>query len=239
MEIRNIFEKFEENAAYTFATINGDYPETRIAHFLMYDDNGLYFQTMKVKPFYKQLKKTSKVSVCSLVSEQGAVSHDEDGLPDFAPGYFIKLSGDCKEIEIDELVSKAQKDKRFLPLVKDIQRYPTMTTFVVHSFSGEVFDYDFEKKKRDHKIYRERFAFGGAEIIPSGFFIEDSCVGCGLCKNICSFNAIVAGKKYFIDGNKCDECGMCYVICPKNSICAKNNLSEKEKEYIKSQIEIN
>lgn len=64
MDIKDIFEKDDKIGCCTFATINGDYPETRIAHFLAYDKEGLYFMTMTTKPFYKQLKQTGGKSAC-------------------------------------------------------------------------------------------------------------------------------------------------------------------------------
>ncbi len=40
MTIKEIFEHFNKIGCCTFATIDGEYPETRIAHFLVYDDEG-------------------------------------------------------------------------------------------------------------------------------------------------------------------------------------------------------
>jgi uncharacterized pyridoxamine 5'-phosphate oxidase family protein len=56
MKIEEIYKKFDDIGCLTFATIDGDYPETRIAHLFAWDEEGLYFRTMTVKPFYKQLK---------------------------------------------------------------------------------------------------------------------------------------------------------------------------------------
>ncbi len=222
LNTKEVFEGFEKISAYTFATIDGDYPETRIAHFLTYDDEGLYFQTMKVKPFYGQLKKTGKVAVCSLVAENVAATHDENGLPSFPEGYFIRVSGDVRELSFEELTVKAEKDSRFLPLVKDIERYPTMTTFVLYKYKGELYDYDFEMKNRDHKLERQRFSFGGMEVIPPGFTInKDKCISCGKCEVACTFKSIIPGEKYSINPNRCDECGSCALVCPVNAIETK------------------
>lgn len=226
-DTKEVFERFEKISAYTFATIDGDYPETRIAHFLTYDDEGLYFQTMKVKPFYKQLKTTGKVAVCSLVAENVAADHDENGLPSFPEGYFIRVSGDVRELSFEELELKAKKDPKFLPLIKDIERYPTMTTFVLYKYKGEVYDYDFEKKNRVHKLERQRFSFGGMEVIPPGFTIDkDKCIGCGSCRKVCTFSAIIPGEKYSINPNRCDECGSCYSVCPVNAVKAKTPMED-------------
>ena len=63
MDIADIYEKFEQIGCLTFATIDRDYPQTRIAHLFAYDHDGLYFRTMITKAFYDQLKKTEKVSI--------------------------------------------------------------------------------------------------------------------------------------------------------------------------------
>lgn len=245
LNTKEIFERFEKVSAYTFATIDGDYPQTRIAHFLTYDDEGLYFQTMKVKPFYRQLVETEKVSVCSLVADSVAATHDNDGLPSFPAGYTIRISGDIKELSYEELTAKAKYDDRFLPLIKDIERYPTMTTFVLYKYKGDIFDYDFEYNKRNHKIEREYFTFGGTNIVPPGFTIdEEICIGCGKCAKVCTFNAIIPGENYSINGSHCDECGSCYSVCPVNAILAKTPMEEeyrkecgkKIKEYLSFHI---
>lgn len=232
LTVKEIFDKFEVNAAYTFSTIDGEYPETRIAHLLTYDDEGLYFQTMKVKPFYKQLKETNKLSICSLATGQGAATHDENGLPNFEPGYFIKLNGDVRELSYKELENKAASDDRFVPLVNDIKRYPTMTTFVLYSFKGEVYDYDFAMKTRENKLERERFSYGGMKHIKSGFEISDKCIGCGLCAKVCTFKAIVPGEKHSIDSKRCDECGSCYSICPVNAVIPKYEMEETNRKIV-------
>ncbi|OON98065.1 MAG: hypothetical protein ATN36_01720 [Epulopiscium sp. Nele67-Bin005] len=60
MNIQQIYEAFDKIGCLTFATINDDYPETRIAHLRVYDEDGIYFMTMNTKPFYKQLTTTQK-----------------------------------------------------------------------------------------------------------------------------------------------------------------------------------
>ncbi|SHH98265.1 4Fe-4S binding protein [Clostridium grantii] len=228
LSTKKIFEKFEALSAYTFTTIDGEYPETRIAHFLTYDDEGLYFQTMKVKPFYCQLKKTNKVAACSLVADSVAATHDEDGLPDFPEGFFIKISGDVRELSFEELTKKSENDSKFLALVNDIERYPTMTTFILYRYKGELYDYDFAKKNRDHKLERERFSFGGMNQIEPGFKIQsDKCIACDSCFKACTFDAIIPGEKYSINSSRCDECGSCYSICPVNAVIAKTPMDEE------------
>lgn len=235
LTIKEVFEKFEKLHSYSFATINNGYPEMRIAHFLTYDEDGIYFQTMKVKPFYKQLKETNKVAVLSMVSETSKANHDEDGLSYFPPGFFIRLKGDVKELSFENLLEKANKDSRFKGLVKDIERYPTMTTFVLHRFNGEVYDFDFEKNSRENKLDRERFSYNGLKSIPAGFSIDkNKCVACGACERVCTFKAIEKTDNYYtINGRYCDECGSCYSVCPVNAILPKCEMSEIDKKEAK------
>lgn len=97
-----------------------------------------------------------------------------------------------------------------------------MTTFVIYRAKGEIFDYDFEKIHRDHKLERIRFNFGDFPIVKPGLTITDKCIGCGKCSQSCSFDAIYQnGAKYTINGNRCDECGNCFLICPVNAIVHK------------------
>lgn len=219
MTIKEIYERFDKIGCCTFATIDGEYPETRIAHFLVYDDEGIYFMTMNTKPFYKQLKKTGKLSVCGMYADS-KVTVKEDGTIEFDNGYFIRITGDVREVPMDEI--KAKNDPAFDYCIYDNQRYPSMTAFVIYRAKGEIFDFDFAKKDRDHKLERERFSYGGFPYEKAGLTVTDKCIGCGTCTKTCSYDAIHKdGDKYSIDGNRCDECGNCYVNCPIGAIVHK------------------
>ena len=219
MKIEEIYKHFDKIGSCTFATVNGKYPETRIAHFLTFDENGLYFETMNTKPFYKQLKETGTVSVCGLSSNPN-VETDEKGNPIFAPGYFIRVSGNVQEFTIEE--AKNKSDARFNFFIEDNKRYHTITGFCLNRFHGEIYDFDFEKENRDYKLLRERFSFGNFHLINAGLTISEECIGCGNCFKQCTFNAIEkVGKKYKINGSRCDECGSCFLSCPTHAITHK------------------
>ena len=219
MTIKEIYEYFDKIGCCTFATIDKDYPETRIAHFLVYDDEGIYFMTMNTKPFYKQLKETGKVSVCGMYADSKVVTKDDGDLL-FDDGYFIRVSGDVREVSIDEIKKKNNPDFQYC--IEDNARYPSMTAFVLYRAKGEIFDYDFEKKKRDHKLERMRFSFGNFKVEKPGLTITEKCIGCGKCFKVFTFDAIEKdGNKYKIRGNRCDECGNCYTVCPVGAVTSK------------------
>lgn len=219
MEIKEIYEYFDKIGCCTFATIDNGYPETRIAHFLAYDEEGLYFMTMNTKPFYKQLKETGNISVCGL-SANPNVETLEDGNLHFDNGYFIRLTGDVREAGMDEIISKDNPDFEYC--IEDNKRYPAMVAFVIYRGKVEIFDYDFEKKNKDHKLDRYRFSFGDFPFEKAGLTINDNCISCGKCKDVCSFDAIEKTEDgYTINGTRCDECGDCFIHCPADAIIHK------------------
>lgn len=222
MEIKEIYEKLDAIGTLTFATINEGYPETRIAHFFAYDEEGLYFRVMFPKPFYKQLKEGNKVSVCGLYGST-EVTHDEKGMPEFQPGYSMRVTGDIREIPLDEIREKSVNKELFDVGIKDVEKYPAMRIFSLYRGKGEVFDYDFETKFRDHKLLRTNFSFNGFNNQVFSLEIKDNCIGCGRCLKKCSFKAICKiGEDYIIDRRKCDVCGDCIIACPVDAIGEKN-----------------
>jgi ferredoxin len=218
MDIAGIYAKFDQIGCLTFATVDRGTPQTRIAHLFAHDHEGLYFRTMITKPFYEQLKKTDKVSICGMFPKT-SVSYNEEGMPYFAPGYTIRATGGIKELSLDSLKKKAAANPMFMLGVKDIEKYPAMTTFCLYRAWGEVFDFDFEMERRDHKILRTGFCFGGMRAPFRGVRITDECIACGECMARCSFKAINQSEGQFvIDHTRCDVCGDCYMICPTNAI---------------------
>jgi ferredoxin len=218
MEIAEIYEKFDQIGCLTFATIDHNSPQTRIAHLFAHDHEGLYFRTMITKAFYDQLKKTQKVSICGMFPNT-SVSHDEQGMPYFKPGYTIRATGETKEIPLEVLKEKAAGNDMFMLGVKDIEKYPAMTTFCLHSAWGEVFDFDFAMEHRSHKLLRTGFSFGDKKIPFRGVRITEECIACGECMEGCSFKAIYQrDDQFIIDPTKCDVCGDCYTTCPTEAI---------------------
>jgi ferredoxin len=173
---------------------------------------------MFVKAFYKQLITTGKVSICGMYPKT-QLSHDKNGMPYFPPGYAIRITGDVKEISFDTLKEKASAHVLFALGVKDIEKYPAMTTFCMFKGHGEIFDYDFEMEQRSHKLLRTSFSIGDAPIPLHGVRITEECTGCGQCLEKCSFKAIYLDSgKYVIDHDKCDVCGDCYIVCPARAV---------------------
>ena len=48
--------------------------------------------------------------------------------------------------------------------------------------------------------------------------INDDCVSCGACQDVCPENAISMNEVAVIDQSKCVDCGACIEECPNNAI---------------------
>jgi len=140
-------------------------------------------------------------------------------MPYFPPGYIIRATGQVKEISLKTLKEKAAADDMFMLCVKDIEKYPAMTTFCLYRVWGEVFDFDYEMENRSHKLLRTGFSFGNDHVPFRGMRITEECIACGECQEVCSFKAIYQDDdQYRIDPTKCDVCGDCYTTCPSDAI---------------------
>ncbi len=221
LSIKEIYDRFDQIGCCSFATLDGKGGvSSRIAHFFAYDDEGLYLRTMTVKPFYRQLKEGGKLAVSGECTE-ARVEHDENNLPKFKPGIQMRIEGEVRELTYEEVQAKAAHDRNFNVAVFDMNKYPETHVFVLHRAHGELYDYDYGMVARDHKLYRERFAFGGDAFEAPGLSITDDCIACGACAEACTFKAIVPGETYSIRGERCDECGNCFHACPAGAVQGK------------------
>jgi MinD superfamily P-loop ATPase len=54
------------------------------------------------------------------------------------------------------------------------------------------------------------------------FIDEEKCTECGLCQELCHFEAI---KDFKVNSISCEGCGFCYQICPVDAIDMKDSMS--------------
>lgn len=215
---REIYNLFEEIGDCISSTVDENgMSASRVAGFFAGDEDGFYLRTMTTKPFYRQMRDAGFLSVCGLRTPE-KVHRDENNLPVFQPGIMLRVTGKVREMSAEEVAAKAEHDSNFDVAVFDINKYPMTVVMQMYEGWGEIFDYDFGMRTRDHKLERERFAFGGVQAPEPGLIINDECIGCGACMESCTFKAIEEGSPYRILGNRCDECGNCCVVCPVGAI---------------------
>jgi ferredoxin len=158
--------------------------------------------------------------MCGIYPSSRKTGKNAVGQPTFAPGFTLRITGQAREIPEDEVKEKAAAgDKIHQYFLEDQARYPAIRFFCIHRGKGEIFDFDFEKENRDHKLLRTRFAFGGEKFNDAGARINpNECIACGECFETCTFKAIIPGEPYRVDGSRCDECGSCFQVCPQEAI---------------------
>ncbi len=221
MTIKEIYEAADRIGLMAFSTIYNGEVHSRIAHFNGYDENGIYLRTMGSKPYGRQLRETGQVTVCGQWG--GAILNHEDvgAIPHFAPGYTFRLVGKVRFVSAEEVRELAKTNKMMEVAARDIDMYPAMGegNFVIYAAKVEIYDYDFEKLHRSHKLLRRRASFGGETFNPAGVRImADKCIGCGVCERTCSFDAIISGDTYRVNSERCDDCGSCRLACPVGAI---------------------
>ena len=193
---RKALKLLREVKSVTFATVNNGEPAARIIDVMLVEEDGLYFLTARGKAFYEQLRKNEKIAICGM--DKNYVS--------------VRLVGD-----IEMCKDRAVLDKIFEhnPMMNDLyqgEKRDILESFHLHLAKGEIFDLSVEPPGR------ERFAFGGERVNPSGYRITDTCSACGTCLEACPVGVISEGEVYSIDGSHCLECGRCAEVCPEEAI---------------------
>jgi len=220
MTLQDIHSAIEKMGCLTFTTLDGDTMHSRIISVCGVDEDGIYFLTMNVKPFYRQLKANPHVALCGIYPTGRKDGENKDGQPYWEPGFTLRITGEAREVSADEIREKAEAGSgAHQYALEDSERYSAMKLFCVHKGKGEIFDFDFEMEIRNHKLLRTRFAFGGEIFNASGVRIDpEKCIACGECYEACSFKAVDEGDVYRIRGERCDECGDCLQVCPQDAI---------------------
>lgn len=225
MTLREIHSVIAKIGCLTITTLDNDNMHSRIVS-VCGGEEGIYFLTMKVKPFYRQLKSNPHLSMCGIYPSGRKDGKNKDGQPYWAPGFFMRITGEAREVPTEEVKEKAKAGSEVHQYaLEDAARYPAMKLFCIFKGKGEVYDYDFEMETRDHELLRKRFAFGGETVNEAGARIDpDKCTACGECYEASTFKAIEEGDAYSVRGERCDECGSCILKCPVGAIELSNTM---------------
>ena len=68
-------------------------------------------------------------------------------------------------------------------------------------------------------VIQQKHEFWSGQV---AFIDEAKCTQCGLCQDVCRFEAI---NDFKVDPVSCEGCGFCWHICPDEAITMKENLS--------------
>lgn len=217
---KDIQDALEKIGSLSMTTLDNETMHSRIISICGSDEQGIYFLTMNVKPFYRQLKKSPQVALCGIYPSGRKTGKNNVGQPTWPPGFTLRITGQAREITEDEVKKKTDAGDRIHQyFLEDAARYPAIRFFCVYKGKGEIYDFDFEMENRDHKLLRTRFSFGEETYHEAGSRIDpETCIACGECFDVCTFKAIIPGEPYRVDSSRCDECGSCVQACPSEAI---------------------
>ena len=117
--------------------------------------------------------------------------------------YIIMGDVDSKEVEDEKLQASKETVNEILSVIKNKEDNVFKVT---KGLMGPLLTV----------LVSQMFAKYAAD--SSKFYVEDSCVGCGICEKVCNCNTIKLVDKKPVWGKECIQCLACIHLCPKKAI---------------------
>ena len=176
-------------------------PVTAAIDMMDCDDNSLYFLTAKGKGFYDRLIRRRFLAFTAMKGE------------DTMSTVAVSIRGKVRELGYDRIPELFEKNPYMHQIYPTEESMKALTVFQIYEGSGEWFD--LSRKP----IERASFTFGGADKKAEGYFITDSCIGCGSCVAVCPQECIRQDSIPFrIEQEHCLHCGNCMTACPVGAV---------------------
>lgn len=203
METREYLKILKEEIHSTvFATVDKNgLPQARVIDIMLVDDNSLYFITAKGKEFYNQLMDKNYVAISGMTGGQGSLSKKA-----------ISLRGKVKNVGQKLLDKVFEVNAYMCDIYPGKESRMALEVFQLYEGQGEYFDLSTKP------ITRESFVLGEIENKTYGYFITDSCTGCGACYSKCPQKCIESGVPSIIKQENCLHCGNCMSVCSFNAV---------------------
>lgn len=203
MDLATCLKKMELVGALAFATVDSEgAPQIRNISAIHYEPDALYFFTARGKNFCKELMEDGRVQILVYTKYKE----------------MIRLSGKAYAVAENE-------QKKWMDIVFEEQPYlanvyPGDTReigiiFCIDQAEVEYFNLGV------NPIFRETYILGNASVKEKGYYITESCIGCGTCMKHCPQKCIEKGTPFVIRQEHCLHCGSCYEKCPVKAVIRK------------------
>ncbi len=182
---------------------NNGLPVTCAIDMMDTDEDSLYFLTAKGKNFYDRLIKRKFLAFTAMKGEDTMTSTA------------VSVRGKVRELGFDRIPELFNKNPYMNEIYQTQKSRHALTVFQIYEGSGEWFD--LSKKP----IERMSFTFGKFESCKaeSGYYINDNCIGCKSCLEVCPQDCInLTQPPAVINSQNCLHCGNCFSICPVKAI---------------------
>ncbi len=203
MDLATCLKKMQLVGVLAFATVDSEgAPQVRNISAIHYEENALYFYTARGKNFCKELLSDGRVQILCYTRYKE----------------MIRLSGKAYAVSEDEQEKWKNVIFEEQPYLANVYPGDTRDIGIIFCIDHAEIEYF---NLGVNPIFRDTYALGEAKIREKGYFITDSCIGCGTCETNCPQRCIEEGTPFIINQNHCLHCGNCYEKCPVKAVMRK------------------
>ena len=200
MDLTTCLKKMELVGVLAFATVDSDgAPQVRNISAIHYETDALYFFTARGKNFCKELLEDGRVQILCYTKYKE----------------MIRLSGKAYTVPEEEQIKWRDKIFEEQPYLANVYPGDTRNIGIIFCIDTAEIEYF---NLGVNPIFRETYRLGGVKLKEKGYFITESCIGCGTCRKMCPQRCIEDGSPFKIRQNHCLHCGNCYENCPIKTI---------------------
>ena len=203
MDLATCLKKMELVGVLAFATVDSEgAPQIRNISAIHYEPDAIYFFTARGKNFCKELMEDGRVQILAYTKYKE----------------MIRMSG--KAYAVAEEEQRKWMDKIFeeQPYLANVYPGETRNIGIVFCIDKAQIEYF---NLGVNPIFRDTYFLGDVTIEKKGYYITDTCIGCGKCIKSCPQRCItegVSGAPFVINQQHCLHCGGCYETCPVHAI---------------------